>query len=97
MVMVESHSSFIFLSSQEALLVNNAIPYNVDTVDSTSLRSSNRSPVSVNETFWVPAISNPRHPSTHSDVIATTSTTGQTHEIQLVFCSWNRQITFFMN
>lgn len=63
-----------FFCSQEALLTNNAIPYNVDTVDSTSLRSSNRSPVSsVNETFWVPAI-NPRHPSTHSDAIATTST-----------------------
>lgn len=60
--------------SQEALLTNNAIPYNVDTVDTTSLRSSNRSPVSsVNETFWVPTI-NPRHPSTHSEAIATTST-----------------------
>lgn len=68
-------SFIILLSSQEALLVSNAIPYNVDTVDSTSLRSSNRSPVSVNETFWVPTI-NPRHPSTHSDAIATTSTTG---------------------
>lgn len=97
MVMVESHLSFIFRSSQEALLVNNAIPYNVDTVDSASLRSSNRSPVSVNETFWVPTISNPRHPSTHSDVIATTSTTGPTHEIHLVVSSWNRQITFVMN
>lgn len=60
--------------SQEALLANNAIPYNVDTVDSTSLRSSNRSPSSsVNETFWVPTI-NPRHPSTHSDAYPATLT-----------------------
>lgn len=60
------------LKSQEALLVTSTIPYNVDTVDSTSLRSSNRSPVSANETFWVPTTSQ-RHPSTHSDAIATTS------------------------
>lgn len=58
--------------SQEALLVANTIPYNVDSVDSTSLRSSNRSPVSTNETFWVPTTSQ-RHPSTHSDAIPTTS------------------------
>lgn len=53
--------------------MTSAIPYNVDQIDSTSLRSSNRSPVSTtNETFWVPTTSQ-RHSSTHSDAIATTS------------------------
>lgn len=42
--------------------MTNQIQYNVDKVDTTSLRSSNRSPVSVNETFWVPATSQ-RHQS----------------------------------
>lgn len=41
--------------SHEALLVANAVQYNADKADATSLRSSNRSPVSsVHEAFWVP-------------------------------------------
>lgn len=55
--------------SQEALLVGGVIPYNVDAVDTTSLRSSNRSPVSVNETFWVPP---GQRPST-SEAVPSTS------------------------
>lgn len=58
--------------SQEALLVaGGSIPYNVDTIDSSSLRSSNRSPVSVSETFWVPT--GHRQSATYGDAIASTS------------------------
>lgn len=55
-------------------MVTGTIPYNVDrdTVDTTSIRSSNRSPVSVNETFWVPT--GQRHSGTYGgEAIATTS------------------------
>lgn len=41
--------------SHEALLASGGIPYNVDNVDTTSIRSMNRSPTSANETFWIPA------------------------------------------
>lgn len=64
--------------SQEALLVGGAgIPYNVDTVDTTSLRSSNRSPVSANETFWVP--SGQRHSSTYGSEMVATTSAGKSH------------------
>lgn len=77
------------LSSQEALLVGNPIPYNVDTVDSSSMRSSNRSPVSVNETFWVPTTSQ-RHSSTFSEAIATTSAGLQTTIINVDILLMNK-------
>lgn len=63
---------FDLYCSQEALLIaGGSIPYNIDTVDSNSLRSSNRSPVSVSETFWVP--SGHRQSATYGEAIASTS------------------------
>lgn len=35
----------------------NTVQYNADKADATSLRSSNRSPTSIHEGFWVPTIS----------------------------------------
>lgn len=49
------HLLICVFHSQEALLAGGSIPYNVDNLDSASIRSSNRSPVSANETFWIPA------------------------------------------
>lgn len=46
----------IFYSNEA--LVCHSIPYNVDTIDATSIRSLTRSPVSANDdpTFWVPHV-----------------------------------------
>lgn len=58
--------------SRETLLSTaGSIQYNIDTVDTTSLRSSNRSPVSVNETFWVPG--NQRNSGIYGEGFANTS------------------------
>lgn len=35
----------------------NTVQYNADKADATSIRSSNRSPTSLHEAFWVPTIS----------------------------------------
>lgn len=62
----------LFVCSHETLLSTaGSIQYNIDTVDTTSLRSSNRSPVSVNETFWVPG--NPRNSGIYGEGQANTS------------------------